>query len=81
MATQLIEVKNLKDGDIIDLEGDRFAFNEDDFSDVLSYLYLEVFGIENETPECTRVDTDLHSYGFPPNHKVRLIARHLIGAV
>ena len=61
--------KDLKPGDLVDLEGDSIADTGDDPS--LEFEYAEVDSIVWETPNCVRVDfTDHPSVGFPPEHLV-----------
>ena len=47
-----VMVKNLKEGDLIDLEGDDFA-DPDKSDEMLTYEMSEVFEIEKETEFCT----------------------------
>ena len=64
-----VMVKNLKEGDLIDLEGDDFA-DPDKSDEMLTYEMLEVFEIEKETEFCTCVYFSNKTVGFPPEHKV-----------
>jgi hypothetical protein len=68
----LTQVRRLQPGDLVDLEGDPYAATQTEVwrtSD--EYLYAEVIGIEQETPECIRVDFESHpSIGFPTDHVV-----------
>jgi len=64
-----VMVKNLKEGDLIDLEGDDFA-DPDKSDEMLTYEMSEVFEIEKETEFCTCVYFSNKTVGFPPEHKV-----------
>ena len=66
------KVTDLREGDRVDLEGDPFADPRRD-NIIAEYEYVEVAGIEQETPGCVRVDFyDYDSVGFPTNHRLRL---------
>lgn len=70
----LLPVKDLRPGDLVDLKGDRFA--DDDDNAALEYEYSEVLGVEQETPDCVRVDFDFDSVGFPAKHKLPVIGHN-----
>lgn len=64
-------------GDLIDLEGDEFADPNrnglsvtGDFDFTFEFAYVEE--VERETPGCIRIDTDQGSYGFPPDHMLKM---------
>lgn len=63
-------VADLTVGDLLDLAGDPYADPDPAVVSSLEFEYVEVLGIERETAECIRVDTNVDSYGFPPNHTV-----------
>lgn len=66
----LVKVKDLREGDTIDLGGDEYADPDSDVT-AFQYLYVPVVGVELETPECVRVDIEgVDSFGFPPDHEV-----------
>ena len=63
----------LRPGDLVDLKGDRFADGGDAAFD---YEYAEVLDVEQETPECVRVDFDFDSVGFPAKHEVNVVGHN-----
>jgi len=66
------QIRHIKAGDMIDLEGDIFA---DPDHDNASYEmeYCTVESVEQETPGCYVVHFNNNpSVGFPPDHYVRL---------
>jgi hypothetical protein len=67
------QVRNLSEFDVIDLEGDEYA-DPDREDPLFGFEYQTVIGVEQETVNCVRVDTDHDSYGFPPNHKIPVVA-------
>lgn len=77
----MVPVEDLQEGDLVDLEGDRYAdVGELRDSGLLLYEYAEVVGVEQETPDCTRLDLeDLNSIGFPRGHMVKRVFRGIEG--
>lgn len=74
-----VPVTELREGDLVDLEDDRYADPDRD-SRVFPYELAVVLGSEQETPECVRVDFDHDSVGFPTNHYVyRRVSVELVG--
>jgi hypothetical protein len=68
--TKLVE--NLIPGDMVDLEGDKFADPNGD-SPIFDCELCIVARSELETPGCIRVDFEgLNSVGFPPGHRVKI---------
>lgn len=64
-------IKDLKPGDRVDLQNDRFADPEQ--SDKFAYEYETVSGRERETKDCLRVDFESgFSCGFPIGHRVEI---------
>ena len=64
---------DLKPGDMIDLEGDKFA---DPNRDHVAFQceYGVVAEVDRETPECVAVYVDgVDSFGFPPDHLIRWV--------
>lgn len=70
-----IRADQVKEGDKLDFEGDKFAdpngnglslHAEFDFT----FEFATVEGVERETEGCVRIDTDQGSYGFPPDHMI-----------
>jgi hypothetical protein len=81
MALRMVRVADLREGDLIDLEGDQYADrhgagnhcgceNGICASEVFPYEFARVEETEQETAGCIRVDTNLGSFGFPPEHEV-----------
>jgi len=68
-------VSDLKIGDLVDLEGDRYADpNRDHIS--FGFEYQEVATIEHETPDCIAVGFEgFDVVGFPPWHMVKVGSR------
>lgn len=64
-------VKDLKQGDLVDLEGDRFADPDNKLAS-LSDTLQEVKSLETKSPDCIVV----HFWDFPctllPEHRVRV---------
>jgi hypothetical protein len=66
-----IPVKDLKQGDLVDLEGDQFADPHKD-NVLLVDMYQEVDEIDPETDGCICVYFTNHTCAFPPDHLVRV---------
>ncbi len=66
---EYVAVKNLKEGMIVDLEGDEFA-DPCNNNVLLQHLYQEVHDVVRETPNCLLVYFDFDAVGFPPDHEV-----------
>lgn len=65
---------------LIDLADDPYMDpNGDDVS--LAYEYAVVFGGEQETPGCIRLDYEGGCCGFPPDHVLADVTYHLPSAV
>lgn len=75
MALHMVRVDALVEGDLINLEGDKYADPPKDDPDIsiFPYEYARVEETERETEGCIRVDTQLGSYGFPPDHEVPVL--------
>lgn len=71
MTTQLVMVKDLKDGDRVDLEGDVHA-DPDSTNRLLQHEYQVVESIEQETRECVCVYFTDFVCGFPSEHLVKV---------
>jgi hypothetical protein len=69
-----IKVSDLQVGDMVDLQGDRFA---DPMHSHIEYEceYAMVQDLERETPECICVYFDSNAVGFPLNHELPLYRR------
>lgn len=74
LAPTLTAVKDLKPGDLVDLEGDCIADPSSDKS-LLANEYQEVVSIEIETPTCTLVYFSDFVSGFPPEHLVKVMKK------
>lgn len=69
----LKRVDALEPGDLVDLEGDRYADAPDSESDnsEFEFEFQVVIDVVRETPDCMRVDFESgSSFGFPPSHEV-----------
>jgi hypothetical protein len=65
-----LPVKDLRLGDMLDLEGDRWA-DPNRSNTLFEFEYQVVWFIERETPNCTVVFLkDGGAFGFPPDHSV-----------
>lgn len=76
MTDELVPVSALREGDLVDLDGDPFTGGGDADHEscliALEFEYCVVAGVEQETPTCIRVDFDnWDSVGFPTDHFVR----------
>ena len=71
MTVQLVKVKDLKEGDWVDLENDPYA---DPLGEVvlLECEFQVVSTIEQETPDCVCVYFADFVCGFPPEHEVKV---------
>ena len=67
----MTRARDLKEGDLVDLEGDGFA-DPDKENEAFVYGFQRVEGSELETPECLRIDFEGVSVGFPPDHWLRV---------
>ncbi|UTC29612.1 hypothetical protein BAMBUS_05540 [Brevundimonas phage vB_BpoS-Bambus] len=66
-----IAVRDLHPGDQLDLQHDDIADpNWDDPS--LEHSWFTVVRLEQETPDCIRLDGETQSFGFPPDHVVKV---------
>jgi hypothetical protein len=72
---QLVPARDVREGDMIDLEGDPFA--DDGQHPEHEFEFAIVEGSELETPECIRIDFDSTSVGFPPDHMLRRFVRQV----
>ena len=68
MAERQTKIRHLQIGDLVDLEGDRFA--DDGQHPEFEFEYQIVHEIEFETPDCICIYFDSVAVGFPPNHTV-----------
>jgi hypothetical protein len=62
---------DLKEGDLVDLEGDTFA--DPDGNSQFEYEYQRVSSVERETDECTVVYFDDAVVGFPTDHQLKVV--------
>lgn len=72
-----MKASELKPGMLVDLENDPYTTCADEECSncaMWEYEYGEVDDIDQETPECVRVDfTNGDSIGFPTDHEVNVI--------
>jgi len=73
-STQIIAIKDLKAGDVLDLEGDPIA-DPSHTNVLLENEFQVVDEIEAETTACTVVYCQDFSCGFQSNHLVKVIRR------
>ncbi len=69
-----VEVRNIRVGQRVDLDGDDFADPEGDRPEFV-YEFAAVYEIEHEphdTDPCIVLHTSLGSFGFPPDHLVAI---------
>lgn len=67
----LTPVEELREGDLVDLEGDPFADTSDEAHSILQYSLVQVEKVEQETAECTAVWFEHDAVGFPHGHQVK----------
>jgi hypothetical protein len=66
-----IRAADINVGDLIDLESDLYADPNHDQTP-FEFLFMEVAGVERETPDCVRIDFEgWDSCGFPPDHLLK----------
>jgi hypothetical protein len=71
MATAMKRVSELRLGDMIDLEGDRYA-DPDSANPAFECEYAVVDYIERETSDCILIGIEGgDNFGFPPDHLVK----------
>ena len=64
-------VRDLRDGDIVDLEGDLYAGQGDLVRSIGEFEYAVIEDDpEVETPTCTLIHTSQGSFGMPPDHEL-----------
>lgn len=75
-------VRDLRPGDLVDLEADPYADRPcadgcedcDLARSTFAYEYVQVHELEPETADCLVVFFDGHAVGFPPDHRVPVMA-------
>lgn len=60
------KISELKTGDLVDLQHDRFADNGE--HPEFEFEYSEVFEAMPENANCTVVEFSHGTFGFPPDH-------------
>jgi hypothetical protein len=65
----MIEARNVMTGDLLDLEGDKFADPKGD-NPFYQSEFVEVYSAEAETLDCVRIDFCNLSIGFPSDHLI-----------
>lgn len=69
----MTRAKNVKVGDLVDLEGDEYADPGND-QPYLQDQYVEVIEVEQETPECVLIAFEGYGLvGFPTLHKLNVV--------
>ena len=72
----LMLMQELQIGDVVDLEGDRFA-DPDGSNDFLKYELVTIEDIERETGDCTCIYfQDFDAVGFPVDYMLDVKMRH-----
>lgn len=69
----MVMAKDVKVGDLVDLEGDPYA---DPDSDILYFQdqYMEVGEVDQETPECVAIGFEgFDLVGFPTDHELKVV--------
>jgi hypothetical protein len=74
MGHEMIPARNIRIGAYVDLQGDRYADPDNDPHDMTAYEYAVVENVVAEAEDCVRVDTTLGSFGFPPEHPLRVLS-------
>jgi phosphoribosylaminoimidazole carboxylase (NCAIR synthetase) len=81
------QAADLREGDVIDLEGDPFATRPREDADeqerlahestvsTFQFEYAQVESVERETDTCVVVHTDATSFGCPPDHQIKRVMR------
>lgn len=71
---QLVAVRDIHVGDIVDLEGDAIADPgyPDNQVPAFEFEYMVVRTRDDETPDCIALGFDTDVYGFPPDHRLML---------
>ena len=70
MTDTLKPISELRCGDLVDLQGDKYADQASD-KPALEFEYATVCYIERETPDCIAIGFDgFDLIGFPPGHAV-----------
>jgi hypothetical protein len=75
VTANTLPVSDLREGDLVDLEGDPFA---DPRRDRIAFAteYQTVEAVVRETARCVAVYIlDVDCFGFPPGHHVRVASR------
>lgn len=62
----LIRAKDLRPGDLIDLEGCPYVSDE---AGMYEYVYATVHELEQETPDCVCIYVDNHAFGVPSDYE------------
>ena len=72
--TDMINACQIVAGDMIDLEGDKYA-DPDRGNVSLQCQYMEAALVEQETPECTVIGFEgFDRVGFPTHHKLKVVS-------
>jgi len=72
-VSAMIEAFMIVPGDLVDLEGDKYADPKSD-NVSLQCEYMSVVHVEQETPQCVAVAFECFDVvGFPTYHKLRVV--------
>lgn len=71
---RLVKIRDLKPGDMVDLQGDPYADPNHEAIE-LEYELMSVYEVVEETPGCFLVTCNNFDFGcgFPPDHKVLVV--------
>lgn len=72
----MIRARDIREGDVLDLEGDPFADCPlRDHTNTFEFEYQEVHEVTEETPNCILIGGDGWLVGFPPDHRIAVVKR------
>ena len=73
MPDRMVMAVELKAGDLMNLEDDKYA-DPDGTNQTFPYEYVVVDRVVIESKECVRVETEVDHFGFPPDHLIKVHA-------
>lgn len=72
---KMVRADQIRQGDIVDLYGDKFADPDEDPGNCYEFENTPVIEIpEAETPNCVLIHFEGVSVGFPPEHELKVVA-------